>query len=80
MYRITGKKSRTEFKAGIGQNDIAFTLDNNDLIATIAQSGDTIRITDWISSLWLRIDHPGIGCFSTFASSRFKESLYKQSS
>lgn len=31
MYRITGKKSRIEFKVGIDQNNIAFTLDNNDL-------------------------------------------------
>jgi Ca2+-binding RTX toxin-like protein len=54
---ITDSSGRIEFKAGIDQNDIAFTRDGNDLIATIAQSGDAIRIKDWLSSSgWQRID------------------------
>jgi len=45
-----------QFKPGIGQNDIAFSRDGNDLIATIALSGDAIRIKDWLNS-WRHIEH-----------------------
>jgi VCBS repeat-containing protein len=44
-----------QFGPGIGQNDIAFSRDGNDLIATISASGDSVRIKDWLNS-WQRID------------------------
>ncbi|CAD5377721.1 conserved hypothetical protein [Pseudomonas sp. OF001] len=43
------------FKSGIGQNDVSFTRDGNDLIATVAASSDVVRIKDWLNS-WQRID------------------------
>lgn len=46
---------RVLFKPGIGQNDVAFTRDGNDLIATVSTSGDSVRIKDWLNS-WQRID------------------------
>jgi VCBS repeat-containing protein len=39
-----------QFGPGIGQNDIAFSRDGNDLIATISASGDSVRIKDWLGS------------------------------
>ena len=52
---IDDTSGRVLFKAGIGQNDVAFTRDGNDLIATIAASGDSVRIKNWLNS-WQRID------------------------
>ncbi|MDP2221111.1 MAG: calcium-binding protein [Hydrogenophaga sp.] len=52
---ITDNHGRVLFKPGIGQNDVAFTRDGNDLIATIAASGDAVRIKDWVNN-WQRID------------------------
>ncbi|MFZ5594485.1 MAG: putative Ig domain-containing protein [Pseudomonadota bacterium] len=43
------------FKASIDQNDIGFTRDGSDLIATLSTSGDSIRIKDWLDH-WPRID------------------------
>lgn len=43
------------FKPGIGQNDVSFTRDGNDLIATVTASGDAVRVKDWLNS-WQRID------------------------
>ncbi|WP_200384611.1 putative Ig domain-containing protein [Rhodocyclus tenuis] len=39
---------RVLFGAGIGQNDVSFARDGNDLIATVTASGDTIRVKDWL--------------------------------
>ncbi|MEZ5616210.1 MAG: putative Ig domain-containing protein [Rhodocyclaceae bacterium] len=39
-----------QFGPGIGQNDIAFSRDGNDLIVTISASGDSVRIKDWLGS------------------------------
>jgi Ca2+-binding RTX toxin-like protein len=47
---ITDNDGRIQFKAGIDQNGVSFALDANDLIATIAASGDAIRIKDWLNS------------------------------
>ncbi|MGH8760207.1 MAG: calcium-binding protein, partial [Burkholderiales bacterium] len=44
------------FKPGIGQNDVDFTRDGNDLIATVSASGDSVRVKNWLSN-WQRIDH-----------------------
>lgn len=46
---------RIQFKAGIDQNGVVFSRDGNDLIATLATSGDTIRAKDWLNN-WQRID------------------------
>ncbi len=46
---LEDSNGRVLFKPGIGQNDIAFTRDRNDLVATITASGDAIRIKDWLS-------------------------------
>jgi VCBS repeat-containing protein len=48
---IVDNYGRVLFKPGIGQNDdVDFTRDGNDLIATIAASGDAIRLKDWLNS------------------------------
>ncbi len=52
---IEATYGRVLFKPGIGQNDVSFTRDGNDLIATVAASGDSVRIKDWLNS-WQRID------------------------
>lgn len=52
---IADSYGRVLFKPGIGQNDVSFTLEGNDLIATVAASGDAVRIKDWLNS-WQRID------------------------
>jgi VCBS repeat-containing protein len=52
---IADNYGRVLFKPGIGQNDITFTRDGNDLIATVTASGDAVRIKDWLAS-WQRID------------------------
>ncbi|MDR2220676.1 MAG: putative Ig domain-containing protein [Methylobacillus sp.] len=52
---ITDNYGRILFKPGIGQNDIDFSRDGNDLIVTVTTSGDTIRIKDWLNT-WLSID------------------------
>lgn len=46
---------RILFKPGIDQNDVDFTHDGDDLIATVSTAGDTVRIKDWLNS-WQRID------------------------
>lgn len=52
---IADNYGRVLFKPGIGQNDVSFTRDGNDLIATVTASGDAVRIKDWLNS-WQRID------------------------
>ncbi|MBI5780046.1 MAG: putative Ig domain-containing protein [Rhodocyclales bacterium] len=52
---ITDNTGRVLFKPGIDQNDVSFTRDGNDLIATVTASGDAVRIKDWLNS-WQRID------------------------
>ncbi|MCC6917548.1 MAG: putative Ig domain-containing protein, partial [Nitrosomonas sp.] len=52
---IEATYGRVLFKPGIGQNDVSFTRDGNDLIATVTASGDAVRIKDWLNS-WQRID------------------------
>ncbi|MCX7669223.1 MAG: hypothetical protein N2439_04045, partial [Anaerolineae bacterium] len=52
---IADNTGRVLFKPGIGQNDVSFSRDGSDLIATIAASGDAVRIKDWLNS-WQRID------------------------
>ncbi|MHB1691923.1 MAG: putative Ig domain-containing protein [Thiomonas sp.] len=52
---IEDDTGRIFFKPGIGQNDVNFTRDGNDLIATISASGDSIRLKDWLNN-WQRID------------------------
>lgn len=52
---IADNHGRVLFKPGIGQNDVSFTRDGNDLLATVAASGDAVRIKDWLGS-WQRID------------------------
>jgi VCBS repeat-containing protein len=53
---ITDNYGRVLFKPGIGQNDVTFSMDGNDLIATITASGDAVRIKDWLMNSWQRID------------------------
>ena len=53
---IADNTGRVLFKPGIGQNDIAFTRDGNDLIATVTASGDAVRVKNWLNS-GARIDH-----------------------
>jgi VCBS repeat-containing protein len=52
---IEATYGRVLFKPGIGQNDVTFSRDGNDLIATVAASGDSVHIKDWLNS-WQRID------------------------
>ncbi|MFN3629273.1 MAG: calcium-binding protein, partial [Casimicrobiaceae bacterium] len=52
---IADNGGRVLFKSGIGQNDVSFTLEGNDLIATVTASGDAVRIKDWLNS-WQRIE------------------------
>ncbi|SMB26121.1 protein of unknown function [Sterolibacterium denitrificans] len=48
---------RLLFKPGIGQNDVSFARDGKDLIATVATSGDAVRIKAWFNNYsWQRID------------------------
>ncbi|WP_309269906.1 calcium-binding protein [Azonexus sp.] len=70
---ITDRDGRIQFKTGIDQNDIDFTYDGTDLIATIAASGDAIRIKDWLGSWW-RIDRFD---FANGASLSFNDVLAK---
>lgn len=41
---------RLLFKPGIDQNDIAFSRDGSDLVATVSTSGDSVRIKGWLDS------------------------------
>lgn len=52
---IADNYGRVLFKPSIGQNDITFSRDGNDLIATVTASGDAVRIKEWLNS-WQRID------------------------
>jgi Ca2+-binding RTX toxin-like protein len=52
---IESNRGRVLFKAGIGQNDVTFSRDGSDLIATVVASGDALRLKDWLNS-WQRID------------------------
>ncbi len=52
---IADNYGRIQFKPGIGQNDVSFSRDGNDLIATVDASGDSVRIKDWLNN-WQRID------------------------
>lgn len=45
---IADRSGRIVFKTGIGQNDVNFSRDGSDLIATIDASGDSLRIEDWL--------------------------------
>ncbi len=47
---VEDSEGRILFKPGIGQNDVDFSRDGSDLIATIGVSGDSIRITGWLDS------------------------------
>ncbi|MFN4264433.1 MAG: putative Ig domain-containing protein [Aquabacterium sp.] len=51
---ITDESGQIQFKPGVGQNDVAFTRDGRDLIATIKGSGDSLRLKGWITN-WSRI-------------------------
>ncbi|HND28283.1 MAG TPA: calcium-binding protein, partial [Pseudomonadales bacterium] len=46
---------RILFKPGIGQNDVAFSRDDRDLIATVTASGDAVRMKAWFD-IWQRVD------------------------
>lgn len=52
---IADNYGRIQFKPGIGQNDVSFSRDGNDLIATVDASGDSVRVKDWLNN-WQRID------------------------
>ncbi len=52
---IADTYGRVLFKPGIGQNDIAWRRDGNDVVATVAFSGDSIRLRDWLGD-WRRLD------------------------
>lgn len=52
---IADNYGRIQFKPGIGQNDVSFSRDGNDLVATVDASGDSVRIKDWLNN-WQRID------------------------
>ncbi|MCP5338371.1 MAG: putative Ig domain-containing protein [Pseudomonadales bacterium] len=45
---IADHGGRIVFKTGIGPNDAGFSHDGNDLIVTVATSGDSLRIADWL--------------------------------
>lgn len=45
---LEGYSGRIRFKPGVGQNDVAFTLDGKDLIVTISASGDSVRMKNWL--------------------------------
>ena len=53
---IEDTAGRVLFKPGVDQNGVDFARDGNDLIATIAASGDAVRIKDWLNS-WQRINY-----------------------
>lgn len=52
---ISDQSAQIRFKPGIGQNDVAFTRDGQDLLATIKGSGDSLRLKGWITN-WSRVD------------------------
>ncbi|MBP9714332.1 MAG: putative Ig domain-containing protein [Sterolibacterium sp.] len=52
---IEANNGRVLFKPGIGQNDVGFTSDGNDLIVSVTASGDAVCIKDWLVG-WQRID------------------------
>ncbi|WP_332752374.1 calcium-binding protein [Hydrogenophaga sp.] len=43
------------FKEGVIQDDVRFTTEGTDLIATLKSSGDTVRLKNWHTT-WSRID------------------------
>lgn len=47
---------RVLFKPGIGQNDIVFSRDGNDLLATIAGTDDSVRLANWLADRWQNVD------------------------
>lgn len=47
---IAGGYGRVVFKPGIGQNDVVFTSEGDDLIATVSVSGEAVRINDWLNN------------------------------
>ncbi|MFV0294988.1 MAG: putative Ig domain-containing protein [Hyphomicrobiaceae bacterium] len=47
---------RVLFKPGIGQNDIVFSRDGNDLLATIAGADDSVRLANWLANRWQNVD------------------------
>ncbi|OJX05334.1 MAG: hypothetical protein BGO72_14040 [Burkholderiales bacterium 70-64] len=51
---IEDDSGRIRFEPGIGPNDVTFTHDGDDLVATISSSGDSIRIRNWLYN-WSRI-------------------------
>lgn len=52
---VIDPSGRISFKSGIGPNDVSFSADGNDLVATLNASGETLRIKDWQNN-WSRID------------------------
>jgi VCBS repeat-containing protein len=52
---IETTRGRIQFKPGIDQNGTIFSRDGNDLIVTVAASGDAVRLKDWLNN-WQRID------------------------
>ncbi len=52
---IENSAGRIQFKEGISQNDVEFTKDERDVIATLKSTGDSIRLADWLYG-WPRID------------------------
>lgn len=69
---IDDVNGRVLFKSGIGQNDVLFTRDGNDLVATLKNGGDTIRMSNWLNN-W-----PGINRFDFFnGASLSKSDIYR---
>ncbi|MBT9464373.1 calcium-binding protein [Hydrogenophaga sp.] len=53
LIRPTGGALR--FKEGLVQDDVRFTTEGTDLVATLKSSGDTVRLKNWHTT-WSRID------------------------
>ena len=52
---IEDRAGHVLFKSGIGQNDVAFTRDGADLLVTLKNAGDSLRLKGWLSN-WQNID------------------------
>ena len=53
---IEATRGRVQFKPGIGQNDVGFARDGDDLLITLAASGDALRLKGWVRERWQRIE------------------------
>jgi len=51
---IEKSAGRIQFKEGIGQNDVEFTKDERDVIATLKSTSDSIRLVNWLYG-WPRV-------------------------